>query len=66
MNTEIDLIPALLRGKLTKVTDAGVSIELRGRMGVVNLPARCVVTSSVLQVEDEVEIYLSYARKIDK
>jgi hypothetical protein len=66
MDTEIDLIPRLLRGKLTRVTDAGVSIELRGRMGVVHLPARCVVTSSRLKVEDEIEIYLSYARKIDK
>jgi hypothetical protein len=59
------LIPKLLKGKLTKVTDAGVTIELKGRMGVVNVPARCVVTSSKLEVDDCVELYLSYARKIE-
>jgi hypothetical protein len=59
------LIPRLLKGKLTKVTDAGISLEIIGRMGVVNLPARCVVTSSKLEVGDNVEIYLSYASKIE-
>ena len=63
--TEIELIPNLVQGKLTKVSDAGVSIELRGRMGLLNVPARCVVTSSKLEVGDTVELYLSYARKLE-
>ena len=63
--TEIALTPKLLQGKLTKVTDAGVSIELKGRMGVWHVPARCVVTSSRLEVGDTVELYLSYAHKLE-
>lgn len=59
------MIPKLLKGKLTKVTDAGVTIEIVGRMGVLNLPARCVVTGSKLEIGDNVEIYLSYAQKIE-
>jgi hypothetical protein len=59
------LVPRLLQGKLTKVTDAGVSIELKGRMGVWHVPARCVVTSSKLEVGDTVELYLSYAQKVE-
>jgi len=53
----------LLEGRLTQVTDAGVSIAMKGSMGVWHVPARCVVTSSKLEVGDRVELYLSYARK---
>ena len=32
---------------------------------MLNVPARCVVTSSKLEVGDTVELYLSYARKLE-
>ena len=59
------MVPVLLEGRLTKVTDAGVSIELKGSMGVWHMPARCVVSSSRLEVGDLVELYLSHARKLE-
>ena len=62
---EIELIPRLLEGKLTSVTDAGVSIELKGRMGTWHIPARFIITASKLKVGDTMELYLSYARKIE-
>jgi hypothetical protein len=63
--TEIELTPKLLTGNLTNVTEAGVTIELRGRMGVLHLPLRCVIASRKLEVGDLAEVYLSYARQID-
>jgi hypothetical protein len=34
-------------------------------MGVWHVPARCVVASSKLEAGDSVELYVSYARKIE-
>jgi hypothetical protein len=61
---DLELSPKLLKGRLTKVTEAGVTIELAGRMGVLHLPLRCVLTSAKPEIGDKVEIYLSYARQI--
>ena len=41
-----------------------MTIELAGRMGVLHLPLRCVLTSVKPEIGDKVEIYLSYARQI--
>jgi hypothetical protein len=61
---DIELSPKLLKGRLTNVTEAGATIELAGRMGVLRLPLRCVLTSRKPAIGDNVEIYLSYARQI--
>jgi hypothetical protein len=62
--SDVELSPKLLKGRLTKVTDAGATIELDGRMGVLHLPLRCVLTSRKPAIGDKVEIYLRYARQI--
>jgi len=57
-----ELQPLLLTGKLVKVTDVNVVIELKGRMGMLHLPLRSVITDKKLEVGDAAEVYLSYAQ----
>ena len=61
---DAELSPKLLKGRLTNVTEAGATIELAGRMGVLHLPLRCILTSRKPAIGDGVEIYLSYARQM--
>lgn len=62
---KLELNPKLLNGKLIGVSDRGVKIELLGRMGVVIIPRRSIITNKELEEGDQVEIYLSYAQVID-
>ena len=57
-----ELQPLLLTGKLVRVTDVNVVIELKGRMGMLHLPLRSVITDKRPEVGDEAEVYLSYAQ----
>lgn len=60
----VQIEPKLLPGRIIEVTDIGVKIELNGRMGIIILPLRSVFTDKKLDVGDNIEIYLSYARVI--
>ncbi|MDR2893161.1 MAG: hypothetical protein LBV80_08785 [Deltaproteobacteria bacterium] len=59
---DIELTPKLLPGRLVNVTDISAIIELKGRMGMITLPLRSLIADKKLEVGDEVEVYLSYAR----
>lgn len=59
---EYDLNPRLLKGKLVEVTEVGVKIAINGRLGILSVPLRFVITDKKLQIDDEVEFYLSYVR----
>jgi hypothetical protein len=59
---DIELMPRLLNGRLVKVTDMNAVIELKGRMGMLHLPLRSIITNKKLETGDAVEIYLSYAK----
>ncbi|MBU5308477.1 hypothetical protein NSA24_12850 [Clostridioides mangenotii] len=61
---DVQIEPKLLPGRIIEVTDIGVKIELNGRMGIIILPLRSVFTDKKLDVGDNIEIYLSYARVI--
>ncbi|GAA3656190.1 CBO2463/CBO2479 domain-containing protein [Asaccharospora irregularis] len=61
---EAQIEPRLLPGRIIDVTEIGVKIELNGRMGIIIIPLRAVFTEKPLEVDDQVEIYLSYARVI--
>jgi len=58
------LSPKLLPGAVTAVTDGGVTIALKGRMGTVNLPLRSVFTDKPIAVGDRAELFVSCARII--
>jgi len=61
---DVQIEPKLLPGRIIEVTDIGVKIELNGRMGIIILPLRSVFTDKKLDVGDNIEIDLSYARVI--
>jgi len=63
---EYDLNPRLLRGKLVEVTDVGVKVAINGRLGMLSVPLRFVITDKKLQIDDEVEFYLSYVHVMQK
>lgn len=63
---EINLIPRLIKGRVIEVNDMGVKVEFLGRMGVLQVPLRMVVTDKPIEVNDEVEIYMSYVQVITK
>lgn len=60
MNIQIE--PKLLTGKIVEITEMSAKIELKGKMGILHLPLRSVFTDKKLEIDDEVEIYLSYAK----
>jgi hypothetical protein len=61
---DIELMPRLLTGRLVKVTDVNAVIELKGRMGMLHLPLRSIITNKTLEPGDAVEVYLSYAKVV--
>jgi len=63
---DIELTPKLLTGKIVEVTEMSAKIELKGKMGILHLPLRSVFTDKALEVDNQVEIYISYAKVINK
>lgn len=59
---DIKIEPKLLTGKIVEITEMSVKIELKGKMGIIHLPLRSVFTDKKLKIDDQVEIYLSYAK----
>lgn len=57
---EVELSPRLLPGKIIEVTQIGVKVELRGRMGILIVPLRSVITDKPLEPGQEIRVYLSY------
>ncbi|MHC1712343.1 MAG: CBO2463/CBO2479 domain-containing protein [Solidesulfovibrio sp.] len=58
----IQLEPRLLTGALVQVTDLGVVIELKGRMGMLHLPRRSIISDHPMTTGLEVQVWLSYAQ----
>lgn len=56
----VELQPLLLHGKIKEITEVGVRIAVNGRMGVLSLPLRCIMTDKPLEVGQDCEFYLSY------
>lgn len=63
---KLDLQPNLVRGRITEVSDVGVKIDFNGRMGALSIPRRSVITDKAIEINDEIEIYISYAQIICK
>ena len=62
MNFEIQ--PILTRGKIVDISEIGVKIDIKGRMGAINVPLRSVITSEKLVLGQEVEFYFSYLQVV--
>ncbi|WMJ77071.1 MULTISPECIES: CBO2463/CBO2479 domain-containing protein [unclassified Sedimentibacter] len=59
---DVSLTPKLLTGKIVDISEMCVKIELKGKMGIVNLPLRCIITDKPLELDAEAELYISYIR----
>ncbi|MFT8705327.1 CBO2463/CBO2479 domain-containing protein [Bifidobacterium aquikefiricola] len=57
---QVELQPLLLHGSIKEITEVGVRIGVDGRMGVLSLPLRCILTDRPLELGQECEFYLSY------
>ena len=62
---DAELVPVRLTGRLAHVTELGVVLELKGRMGMLHLPMRSVIADKKPEVGDTAEIFISYARLCD-
>lgn len=59
---QAELNPVLLKGRIIEASERDVKIELQGRMGIIILPKRSVITDKPLQNGDEAKISISYAQ----
>lgn len=59
---EYELVPKLLPGKIIEVTDMSVKVSLKGRMGIITVPLRSVITDKPLEPDLDIEVYLSYIK----
>ena len=59
---DYELVPKLLKGEIIEVTGGGVKVAIKGRMGVLSVPLRCVITDKPLAVGESIEGYLSYVK----
>lgn len=56
--------PILTKGKIVEVTEIGVKVDIKGRMGAINVPLRSVITSKKLVEGQEVTFYFSYMQVV--
>ncbi|QAA21472.1 CBO2463/CBO2479 domain-containing protein [Sporolactobacillus terrae] len=61
---DYELTPKLLPGKILEVTEREVKVTLKGRMGIIIVPLRCVLTDQPLHVGLKIQVYLSYIQVV--
>jgi hypothetical protein len=47
-------------GIIKEVTDIGVTVNIKGRLGVIKVPLRYVISDKPIEVGQEVRFYFSY------
>ncbi|WP_444641744.1 CBO2463/CBO2479 domain-containing protein [Caproiciproducens sp. R1] len=57
---QYELNPILMEGKVVEVNDTAVKVDIQGRLGVITVPKRWVLTDFPLQLGLKVEFYFSY------
>lgn len=57
---QMELIPQLTRAKIVEINDTAVKVSIQGRLGVITVPLRWVITDKTLEAGQEVEFYFSY------
>ncbi|MFT8872770.1 MAG: CBO2463/CBO2479 domain-containing protein [Sporolactobacillus sp.] len=60
MDETFQITPKLLPGTIIEVTDVGVKVALKGRMGIVSVPLRGVITNKKLEQGLPIQVYFSY------
>lgn len=54
-----------VEGIIVQVTDGGVTIDLKGRLGQLKVPLRMIITDTALEVGQEVGFLLSYPEVLE-
>lgn len=57
---QYDLNPIKMCGKIVTVNDTAIKVDIQGRLGVITVPRRWVLTDEVLEIGQKVEFYFSY------
>lgn len=52
-------------GDIVEITDGGVLIEFRGRLGSLKIPKRMLIAQNELQIGDRVGFMMTYPEVID-
>ncbi|MBP1040513.1 hypothetical protein I6N95_05820 [Vagococcus sp. BWB3-3] len=55
----------MYEGILVELTDAGVTIDLKGRLGQIKIPKRMLISQNELQVGQVVGFMMSYPEVLD-
>ncbi|KRL38133.1 CBO2463/CBO2479 domain-containing protein [Liquorilactobacillus uvarum] len=57
---ELVIKPVVTNGKIVAVSEIGVKVDIKGRMGSITIPLRSVITNKKLEVGQLVKFYFSY------
>jgi len=57
---QVELIPQLTRAKIVEINDTAVKVSIQGRLGVIMVPLRWIITDKTLDIGQDVEFYFSY------
>ena len=63
---QYELKPVLMEGKVVSVNDTAIKVDIQGRLGVIAVPRRWVLTDKPLQPGLKVEFYFSYMQVTDE
>ena len=61
-----ELNPIQMEGKVVSVNDTAVKVDIQGRLGVITVPKRWVLTNVPLTPGLQVEFYFSYMQVKEK
>ncbi|MEY8353578.1 CBO2463/CBO2479 domain-containing protein [Lachnospiraceae bacterium 54-53] len=61
-----ELNPVLMKGKIVMVNDTAVKVDIQGRLGVITVPRRWILTEKPLEPGQKTEFYFSYMQVIEE
>ncbi|MFT3983555.1 MAG: CBO2463/CBO2479 domain-containing protein [Lachnospiraceae bacterium] len=61
---QYELNPILTKGKIVAINDTAIKVDIQGRLGVITVPRRWVLTDCNLEPGLAVEFYFSYMQVV--
>ena len=55
-----------MEGIIVKITDGGVGIDLKGRLGYLEIPMRMLITDYPLKIGQEVGFHMSFIEQLSE
>lgn len=63
---QYELNPVITKGKVVAVNDTAIKVDIQGRLGVITVPRRWVLTDKNLEPGLMVEFYFSYMQVVEE